>query len=107
MNALNIRKSSSLGRGVVSGGGGGGGGATPPSFGRFVGKTRVKQKKLLKEHVRSVNLLKIVGKLTNKMLFVGKTCNLHVNTPPEVVASLRHCHWERAVSYARGCFILV
>ena len=25
-------------------------------FGRFVGKTRVKQKNLLKEHVRSVNL---------------------------------------------------
>ena len=35
----------------------------------------------------------MVGKLTNKMLFVGKMWNLHVNTrpPPKVAASLRHC----------------
>ena len=55
--------------------------ATLPSFGRVDSKTRVKQKKLLKERVRSVNLLKMVSKLTNEMLFVGKMWSLHVNIP--------------------------
>ena len=36
--------------------GGGGHSKHRGCFGRFVGKTRVKQKNLLKEHVRSVNL---------------------------------------------------
>lgn len=34
------------------------GGGDTPSFGRFVGKTRVKQKKMIEKRVRSVKLLK-------------------------------------------------
>lgn len=46
----------------------------PPGFRRFVHKAGVKQKKKRDvKRVQSVNLLKMLGKLTNEIKFVGKS----------------------------------
>ena len=49
-------------------------GAATSSFGRFIAKQSICMGKY-----RPVNVLKIFGKLTDKILFAGKKWSLHVN----------------------------